>query len=733
MAHEPHGFSASMIATGREPTLPPDLESDACPSPSPEDPASYVEAVRQRLLLTHQQMTPPPAPVATNPYHEGSLIFVMTTPPERSNKLAPRWKDPFYVKRIPNPHQVTYEDSLVWRTVHIDHAKPAKTPVDGFPAPLTTPEPPLPPLGYLPRSLQRPRTRQLPPLPQSDTPTAGPNQPASPPAATPTSSRPATHSAANENSAPHAERQPPAAPGRTNKNSGMGQPLRRSARLNPQALHVKSQSQTAPAQSHATLKLARTYPLSLSYKTCLGHQEDPFNFSSLYLEDLHNGQTTYLENIEQLINAIPKSMDPASRLALRAHVTPPGHQRVRYSLRAALWWLLPPEGDFRRAPNSLHYFLARQGRCVVLRRGNITVPYCDSRLYWVHDTAPPPSRRLEQTDTVPRSETSANSCNSVPRNILDPIPSASRDNNSSASRGNTSIASRGNASRASRGNISRASRDNVSSASHKKDSSAPRPSNSVHSHSQRGSPRKNKENKMSATATRSPLAVPLSPAPPKKCRIRRRRQAQRAANRNSGIIPAAPLTKVELWANQRAAGHAVATHAQPEDSDPTSTMRTAVYPPSRIVGNSKTNENSPFQIGLDSSRNQGLYKPTLPVTQQDTQAGTLRVKNSGSGTSSPPYLLPRAGTSGIVYPLMPRTHRPDTSVIVDAALPEPAAFQRQIQPPTVVEIGSSVPRQTSPAPRRRAPRKPSRKRRRNRSTAAFRPAKRSPPRGHWCD
>ena len=149
------------------------------------------------------------------------------------------------------------------------------------------------------------------------------------------------------------------------------------------------------------------------------------------------------------------------------------------------------------------------------------MPYYDSRLYWVHDTAPPLSRRLEQTDTVPRSETSANSRNSVPRNILDPIPSASR--------GNASSASRGNASSASRGNISR---DNVSSASHKKNSSAPRPSNSMHSHSQRGSPRKNKENKMSATATRSPLAVPLSPAPPKKCRIRRRRQAQRAANRN---------------------------------------------------------------------------------------------------------------------------------------------------------------------------------------------------------
>ena len=628
----------------------------------------------------------------------------MTPPPERSNKLAPRWKGPFFVKRIPNPYQVTYEDGLVWRTIHVNHAKPAKTPVDGFPAPLSTPEPSLPPLGYLPRSLQRPQTRPSPPLPQSAAPTAGPNQTASPPAATPPSSRPATRSAANENSAPHAERRPPATPRRTNRNSGMGQPLRRSARLNSQAFHVKSQSQTTPAQSLATPKMARTYPLSLSYETCLGHQEDPFNFSSLYLQDLHNGQKTYLENIEQLINAIPKSMDPASRFALRAHVTPPGHQRVRYSLRAALWWLLPPEGDFRQAPNGLHYFLARQGRRVVLRGGNITVPYYDSRLNWIHDTAPPLSRRLEQTDTVPRSETSANSRNSVPRNILDPIPSASR----------------GNASSAPRGNLSRAS-------------SASRPGKSVHSHSQRGSPRKNNENKMSAIATGGPLAVPPSPTPPKKCRIRRRRQAQRAANRNSGIIPATPLTQDARWANQSAAGHTGATPTQPEDIDPTSTMRTAVYPPSRIVGNSGANENSPFQIGLESSRIPGLYKPAVPDPQQDTQAGTLRVKNSGSDTSSPPYLLPRAGTSGIVYPLMPRAHRQDTSVTVDAALPEPAAFQRQIQPPTVVEIGSSVPRQMSPTPRRRAPCKPSRKRRRNRSTAVFRPAKRSPPRGHWCD
>ena len=153
MAHETHGFSASMIATGREPTLPPDLEGDACASPSLDDPASYVEAVNKRLTLTHQQMTPPPAPVTTNPYSEGSLISAMTTPPERTNKLAPRWKGPFEVRRIPHPYQVTYEDGLAWRTIHINHAKPAKLPATGFPAPMPTPEPPRPALGYLLRSM----------------------------------------------------------------------------------------------------------------------------------------------------------------------------------------------------------------------------------------------------------------------------------------------------------------------------------------------------------------------------------------------------------------------------------------------------------------------------------------------------------------------------------------------------------------------------------------------------
>ena len=40
-------------------------------------------------------------------------------------------------------------------------------------------------------------------------------------------------------------------------------------------------------------------------------------------------------------------------------------------MRAAIWWLLPSDGIFRRTSNSLQYFLTRQGRRVVLRGGDV--------------------------------------------------------------------------------------------------------------------------------------------------------------------------------------------------------------------------------------------------------------------------------------------------------------------------------------------------------------------------
>ena len=285
----------------------------------------------------------------------------------------------------------------------------------------------------------------------------------------------------------------------------------------------------------------------------------------------------------------------------------------------------------------------------------------------------------------------------IPRNPLDPIPSASWNNASLNA------------------------------------PSAPPPDNSVRSNSCKVPSNNNEntsENEVSAIAMRGSPPAPLSSIPTKKRRSRRRRLDKRAANRKEGHSSAVPLTQDARWANQRAAVPAGATQPLPETSDPTSARRTAVYPPSRIVGDSPANENSPFQIGLESSRIPGLYKPAVPDQQQDTHSRTFRANSSGSGTSSPPYLMPRAG---IVYPLQPRVRRPDTSITVNAALPEPAAFHRQDMPPTVVAIGSPVQSQKPLAAKRRASRKPSRKRRCNRSTAVFQPAKRSPPWGHWCD
>ena len=145
MPHEPHGFSASMVATGRKPALPQDLVSDTSPSLASEDAPGYVETIQQWLQLTHQQMITPPAAPSSNPYHEGTLIYVFTTPPERTSKLAPRWKGPFRICRIPNEYQVTYEDDGLERTVHINHAKPAKFTAPDLPEPVPPAGAPPPP------------------------------------------------------------------------------------------------------------------------------------------------------------------------------------------------------------------------------------------------------------------------------------------------------------------------------------------------------------------------------------------------------------------------------------------------------------------------------------------------------------------------------------------------------------------------------------------------------------
>ena len=193
------------------------------------------------------------------------------------------------------------------------------------------------------------------------------------------------------------------------------------------------------------------------------------------------------------------------------------------------------------------------------------------------------------------------------------------------------------------------------------------------------------------------------------------------------------------WASQRpgdpssSSVPAQVTQSGLQDSDPISAMRPAVYYPSESVGNPLTNDNSPFQIDLKSGEFSGLhpslYKPADPAPQHDTWAFSPAAYSSEKGPPSPTRTLAASSSdsrtrTGIVYPLQPRSRQPDVCIEVEASLPEPAALLRpELRQPTR-EAPTSLPR---------THKRLSRKRRRQRSTALYCPAKRSPPRGHWCD
>ena len=90
---------------------------------------------------------------------------------------------------------------------------------------------------------------------------------------------------------------------------------------------------------------------------------------------------------------------------------------------------MPKDGDFRRASDGIHYYLARQGRRVVLRGGNVTSLLQESRLHWIHDPNPNQSHRVKPRQTVPRNNNNTvprNAHNTVPRNTNNTVP---RNNN----------------------------------------------------------------------------------------------------------------------------------------------------------------------------------------------------------------------------------------------------------------------------------------------------------------
>ena len=239
----------------------------------------------------------------------------MTTPPERVNKLSPRWKGPFRVCRIPNDCQIVYEDEEVWLTIDVNHAKPAKFTAPDLPEPVPAPEAPRPPFGYLSAGLLGPR----PPPPASAAPAGG------------SSSSPTTASPAPQPAAPaESEMQPPATAPANQRPEPAPHPWR-SPRLNPEPGRVctmKGPPGNPPHQSEKSSRMARTYPLTVPYNQYLGARVDPLSFTSLRLEDLRNGQSQYLSTMQQLVEALPKTEDPSSLYALRGHIARPGQKRL---------------------------------------------------------------------------------------------------------------------------------------------------------------------------------------------------------------------------------------------------------------------------------------------------------------------------------------------------------------------------------------------------------------------
>ena len=456
--------------------------------------------------------------------------------------------------------------------------------------------------------------------------------------------------------------------------------------------------------------MARTFPYSLSYDACIGDPEDAYNFSSVYIEDLQTGRRTYIQHVQQIVDLLPRTIDPSSRYTLRGHVTPPGHQRMRDSLRLALWIFLPRDGDFRRAANGLHYYLARQGRRVVLRGGDVTSPLHDSRLHWVHDPQP------HQTPSVPPSHSPSSTVNPPVPRINDSVPritkTVPRNIYPPPRKESTAIPIAPSSDVRVRAPLTRIDSSVWQNSS--QEICPPVPRNNVTD---------------SATAT--------APPPPKRKRNRVQRRERRAREREERARIDEAFNHDARWTAQSSGAPSSTTVPDPlttiglPHSEPISAMRPAVYPPVTQQGRPAANHNSSLhfrqELGESVGLRSGLYKAPDPDSQHHFRNSTWACSSEDDPPS--PTRTSWACSSGarprtgIIYPLQPRQRRPDTHITVEAAsLPEPAALHRE----------ELLPSREVPTDLTRPAQRPGRKRRRKRSSALYRPAKRSPPRGRWC-
>ena len=363
----PHGYSASMIATGRETTLPPDLHTGASPSFVTDDVQEYVEKIRRRLQMTQQQLTPEEVPPRPNPYKEGSLIYVLVTPPERISKLVPRWKGPFCVARVPNAYQVVHDDEGIERTVHVNHVKPAKLAAPDLPPAVAPPKPVPPPVGYWPSNLTHAlRTpADVPPAPV--VPNAASNPAPMPPVAPP------CRSARLQQRQDQPSNACAVAVTRTQPRGHQSEPRAHTANI-PLGPRPAPQASMDPPR-----------PRTASYSQVIGPTHTPLSFGKISLVDLETNKGRNLTTLRHLKRALPHTTKENTRFALAGNVVRPGDWRLRRSFRDSLWALLPSDGEFVLEPRNGQYFLERRGRRLILRGGDVKEEKSRDSLNWIED------------------------------------------------------------------------------------------------------------------------------------------------------------------------------------------------------------------------------------------------------------------------------------------------------------------------------------------------------------
>ena len=466
--------------------------------------------------------------------------------------------------------------------------------------------------------------------------------------------------------------------------------------------------------------MARTYQITITFNECLGSRANLLSFANLRMVDLRSGQTQYLSTVKQLVETLPKMEDPSSHFTLQGYIARPGQKRLRHSMRAAIWWLLPSDGTFRRSSDSLQYFLTRQGRRVVLRGCDVTLPPFERYLNWVNDPAPPPSRyHGDLTSPAPSGDhgiSPSNKENTPPQDAPRKIPRKLR-------------------------------------------------------------PRRRKERKPGSTTNQNSLSwkagsgTQCAPTANRNSAFQEIGSATRpgsTANHNSAFQEAGSATRPRSTAND----NSPLTGNQPGISGSMkSTLvehpRTFLRPQHPQHPQFWTNQNSERRFDPDHPEFRGVYKRSQPSIQQDSALRSYRDSFSGSGLSSP--ALQRShrdsfsgspvghlnGNKSLTDPKReeriarglrpglvlshPHAACPDTRLEIDAVPPETAAISRAERPSMVLDIPETGRLETTrcpePSHRRgsRSPRRHSRKWPRNHSSALYRPKKCPPHPSHWCE